>query len=111
MTLLFDSTVTGAGDIDGYIPAPLTLYTIITVVGQASTHDYPIGGRFFDVGWFAPYFLNDPAGLGTEHYQFKSTFIEYEFMGISLHEFTGGIDGIHYDLGDGVEVRFVMTDD
>lgn len=111
MTVIFDTTVSGAGDLDGYNPAPLTLYTFITVVGMSSTHDYPIGGRFFDVGWIAPYFNIDIDSDGGHHFQFPSQFIEYQYQIFQLSQYAGGLDGFHYDLGNGVSVRFVLTDD
>jgi len=111
MAILSDDTVTGAGDIDAYQPAPLTLYTIITNYGNARTHDAQPSGRWFDVGYFTPYFHVTLPPLGVEHYQFDTRFIPFDFSGFSLHEFGGGIDGFHYDLGPGVEVRFVLTDD
>jgi hypothetical protein len=111
MAVLSDDTVTGAGDIDGYQPAPLTLYTIITVFGNARTHDAQPSGRWFDVGYFTPYFNLDPVGAGSQHYLFDSHFIPFDFSAFQLHNFTGGIDGFHYDLQPGVEVRFLLTDD
>jgi hypothetical protein len=111
MALLSDNTVTDSGDIDGYNPAPLTLYAICTGFGNARTHDADPLGRWFDIGWWAPYFTIDPVGAGAEHYTFDSTFIQFEWSGFSLHQFTGGIDGFHYSLGPGVTVRFILTDD
>lgn len=111
MTVISDDTVTGAGDIDGYQPAPLTLYVIITQFGNARTHDAQPSGRWFDVGYVVPYFNIDPVSLGSEHYLFDATFIAHDHQSISFHQYTGGIDGFHYNLGPGVEVRLVLTDD
>jgi hypothetical protein len=111
VAVLTDNTVTGAGDLDGYQPAPLTLYAIVTQFGNARTHDAQPSGRWFDLGYVTPYFMLNPVGLGDEHYQFDSIFIPFAFTAIRLHQYTGGLDGIHYDLGPGVEVRFLLTDD
>ena len=111
MAVLSDNTVTGAGDIDGYNPAPLTLYVIVTDFGNARTHDAQPSGRWFDLGYITPYFNLDPVSLGSQHYQFDSQFIPFDFSAFDWHSFTGGLDGFHYDLGPGVEVRFILTDD
>lgn len=111
MAVISDDTVTGVGDIDGYQPAPLTLYTIITDFGLGRTHDVDVVGRWFDIGWWAPYFNLDPVGAGSQHYQFEPTFIAFPWQGFQMHNFTGGIDGFHYSLMNGVEVRFILTDD
>jgi len=111
MAILSDTTVSGFGDIPGFFPAPLSLLTELSVAGRANTHDGQPGGRFFNVGWWAPYFIFD-LGAGPQNYALFSTFIEYEFAYYSLHSvLPGGTDGFHYDLGDGVSVRFVITDD
>jgi hypothetical protein len=111
MAVLSDDTVTGSGDLNGYQPAPLTLYVIITDYGLARTLDVDASGLWFDIGWFEPYFILDPVGLGGANYQFEHTFIAFPNSAFSLHQYTGGLDGIHYDLGNGVECRFVLTDD
>ena len=111
MAILSDDTVTGFGDINGYQPAPLTLYTIVTNFGNARSHDLQPSGRWFDLGYVVPYFNNNPVGLGSEHYEFTPEFLQFQFAGISWHQFAGGIDGFHYNLGPGVEIRFLLTDD
>jgi hypothetical protein len=111
LAVLSDDTVTGIGDISGYQPAPLTLYVIITDWGNARSHDLHPGGRWFDVGWIAPFFNLDPVGIGGANYQFEPVFIQFDTSAIPLHQYLGGIDGFHYNLGPGVEVRFVLTDD
>lgn len=111
MTLYSDNTVTGFGDIDGYNPAPLTLYWITTDFGLARKHDAGTEGRWFDLGFVVPYFNIDPVSLGAQHYLFESTFLQWDFGGIDWHKFAGGLDGFHYALGPGVEVRFLLTDD
>ena len=111
MAVLSDNTVSGAGEISGYQPFPLTLYVIITNFDGARSHDIAPNGRWFDVGWFAPFFLLDPVGLGTEQYQFDATFIPFQHSAFSLHQFAGGFDGIHYDLQGTVQCRFILTDD
>ncbi len=110
MAILSDDTVTGNGDITGYNPAPLTLYVVITVIGPANSHDVQPGGRYFDVGWVAPFFLLD-LGDGPFNYQFDPTFIGFERFGLRWHQYTGGLDGFHYAIQPGVTVRLVLTDD
>lgn len=111
MAILVDTTVSGAGDVDGYQPGPLTLYNVTIDFGFARSHDSSPSGRWFDLGYFAPYFNLDPFSTGAEHYLFDAHFLQYAFGGFSLHEFAGGIDGFHYDLGPGVSIRFLLTDD
>jgi len=111
MATYSDDTVTGAGDIDGYNPYPLTLYAIVTNFGNARTHDAQPSGRWFDIGYVTPYFNVDPGGLGAAHYQFDTQFIAFDVSAFNWHSYPGGLDGFHYDLGPGVEVRFILTDD
>jgi hypothetical protein len=111
MAILSDTTVSGAGDIPGFFAAPLSLLTELAVAGRSNTHDVQPGGRVFNVGWWAPYFIFDLGG-GPQNYALSSTFIEYTYSYNSLHIVApGGVDGFHYNLGDGVSVRFVVTDD
>lgn len=111
MAILSDTTVSGFGDIPGFFAAPLSLLTELSVAGRANTHDGQPGGRYFNVGWWAPYFIFDLGG-GAQNYALASTFIEYAFAYSSLHTVApGGVDGFHYNLLDGVSVRFVITDD
>ena len=111
MAIISDTTVSGFGDIPGFFAAPLSLLTEVTVFGRANTHDGQPGGRYFNVGWWCPYFIFDLGG-GPQNYALLAQFIESAFTYSSLHTVApGGIDGLHYGLGDGVSVRFVLTDD
>jgi len=111
MSIISDTTVSGSGDIAGYFGPPLSLLTEITVFGLADTHDAQPDGRYFSVGWWAPYFIFD-LGAGPLHYLLVETFVQYEHSFWSLHSVApGGIDGFHYNLRPGVSVRFVLTDD
>lgn len=111
MAIISDTTVSGFGDINGFFSAPLSLLTELAVSGRANTHDGQPGGRIFNIGWWAPFFIFD-LGAGPQNYALAATFIESEFTFHSLHSIApGGIDGLHYNLGDGVSVRFVLTDD
>ncbi len=111
MAVLSDNTVSGAGDIAGYNPAPLSLYYIVTAFGFARTHDALSAGRWFDLGYVVPYFSLDPVGLGTQEYLFEPVFLQFNFGGIQWHQFAGGLDGFLYNLGPGVQVRLILTDD
>lgn len=111
MAIISDSTVSGFGDIPGFFGAPLSLMTEITVFGRANSHDGQPGGRWLRVGWWCPYFIFD-LGAGPLNYALAATFIESQYTYTSLHTVApGGIDGLHYNLGDGVSVRFTLTDD
>jgi len=112
VTILSDTTVTGFGDISGYNPAPLTLYARVTNLGRAEKHDPSTQGRYFDVGWIAPFFFLDPFSDGGENFLFDAVFLQWINNIIQwTSRFPGGLDGFHYDLGPGVQVRFMLTDD
>ena len=112
MTALSDNTVTGFGEIAGFQPAPLSLYTIVTLGGlNPRTHDGQPAGRWFDVGWWAPYFLID-FGAGPVITELQHFFIQFENQWTNLRALVpGGMDGFHYQLAPGVTVRFLLTDD
>lgn len=111
MAILSDSTVTGAGDIPGFFSPPLSVLTDVVDPGMSRTHDIPPAGRLFDIGWWAPYFIFD-LGTGAQNYALEAHFVAYDHAYTSLHDIApGGIDGLHYNCGNGVTLRIVITDD